>query len=735
MKRKPPVVEDDREGYVDGEGYGDGYGYGYGYGTPSPAGSRPGRLPKIVVEVLVRWYWPLLGLILGLLLSAYYLKKTPERYASTATMLVKQNRATVISEDQVEEIDMRSDNAMNTVVAQMGRVELLEKVADRPDIRAIENLVPVRVSYLPGWLAGFFGAKVQEQDLEFLSGPSRDALVSMIGRRVEVSIRRKTRLLDVTVNHEEPQTAMLLANALVEEYLKELTEASKGTRLSKSEGLLMQAEMARGNLQEATSALAVYNRALGVHRALEERESEVAELARRYREKYPKMIAARAKFAEVKEKFMEEFRIASSSGADSDYWKTALAVANGEKTPEEELATARRLLLARTQVLDGETRSLMSVFNSILVTLEETKVNSINEDLISQFDSRARETALVTFPNARNAYGMGGVGGVACGVGLVLLLMRLDNRFRTVSQVEEETGLPVLAAVPILDEKRLEAARKEGARKSGTPEVELNGAKWSHDLVFRPGLEKSLYAEAYRILRAAVTLLGDEKERKVTLFSSALPGEGKTTTSANYAMGTAKQGRRTLLIDFDLRKPKVHRQFGLKRAELGKGMAELLAKQATLEEAVTTGQEENLDCLFCGGKAPNPGELLNASRVKAILAEAKEQYDHVVVDSAPLLAVPDTRVLFPYADNPCLVVRANVVPKMAVVRTIATLEESNSPAVGIVLNGYTESRRRMGYNYSYGSYRLGRYGYRYGYGGYGTYGKSYGAYGSDDDEE
>ena len=162
MKRKPPVVEDDQEGYVDGDGYG--YGYGYGYGTPPPASGRPGLLPKIVVEVLVRWYWPLLGLILGLLLSAYYLKKTPERYASTATMLVKQNRATVISEDQVEEIDMRSDNAMNTVVAQMSRVELLEKVADRPDIKAIENLVPTRVSYLPGWLAGFFGAKAQDQN-------------------------------------------------------------------------------------------------------------------------------------------------------------------------------------------------------------------------------------------------------------------------------------------------------------------------------------------------------------------------------------------------------------------------------------------------------------------------------------------------------------------------------------------------------------------------------------------
>ena len=103
-----------------------------------------------------------------------------------------------------------------------------------------------------------------------------------------------------------------------------------------------------------------------------------------------------------------------------------------------------------------------------------------------------------------------------------------------------------------------------------------------------------------------------------------------------------------------------------------------------------------------------------------------------MIDTAPVLAVPDTRIILPQADNRCLVIRANVVPKPAVFRGMDLLEEDGVKLAGVVMNGYLESRRLLGYNYSYGAYRTGRYGYRqYGYGGYG----SYGAYGSDDEED
>jgi Mrp family chromosome partitioning ATPase len=125
--------------------------------------------------------------------------------------------------------------------------------------------------------------------------------------------------------------------------------------------------------------------------------------------------------------------------------------------------------------------------------------------------------------------------------------------------------------------------------------------------------------------------------------------------------------------------------------------------------------------------------LLNVARLKELLAEASARYDLVVLDSAPLLAVPDTRVIAPLVDNFCLVVRAEYVPKGAVMRALELLASADSMPSGLVFNSFKETRRMIGQNYSYGAYRPSKYGNasRYGYGSYG----SYGAYGADDSED
>ena len=700
---------------------------------------RPRGLPKLFWEILGKWYFPVLGAVLGLLCSTYYLKKTPERFASSATLLVKQNLSGVINSGEVEELDLRSDNVMNTIAAQVTRVDLLEKVAQRPEFAENLDLIRAPASYLPDWLSGFFKLEAAPaNEREFANTENTRRVASMLAQRCEVTVRKRTRLLDVTVTHEDPGAARSLADAVVAEYLKELAEEDKGSADRRSAGLVGQADEARESLQEASSALAVYNRALETHSTLEEEEAMVADLARRYRGKHPKMIAARAKLAAAKEAFLKEFMMAATSAADLEYWEGVKdelgAIRNGG---EVKLANARRLLLARTQVLNGETKSRMSVFNSILVALEESKVNQIDDEVIADLHSRASQPGQAVFPSRVRSYFAGGAGGMAVGLGLILLLLRLDNRFRTVSQVEEETGHAVLAAVPVLSGKRLAAAERSARQGKGEHEDVGEGAdyssRWAPDIVFHPGLQSTLYAESYRVLRAAVTLLGDEKVRRVSLFFSALPGEGKTTTSINFALATASQGRRTLLLDMDLRKPRVHRQFGLRRSELGRGMADVLARQCSPEEVLCRDLgPENLDAIFAGGKARNPGELLKPGAIRELLEWAREHYDHVVIDTAPVLAVPDTRIILPLVDNPCLVVRANIVPKPAVFRALDLVEEGGIKLSGIILNGYRESRRLLGYNYSYGSYRTGKYGYRqYGYGGYG----SYGAYGSDEEED
>jgi Mrp family chromosome partitioning ATPase len=120
--------------------------------------------------------------------------------------------------------------------------------------------------------------------------------------------------------------------------------------------------------------------------------------------------------------------------------------------------------------------------------------------------------------------------------------------------------------------------------------------------------------------------------------------------------------------------------------------------------------------MVSGVRAPNPGELLNARRLAELMASVREIYDVIVLDSAPLLAVPDTRVVAAHADNVCLVVRAEYVPKGACTRVLRLLAAGHTPLAGVIFNGFRERKRLMGMNYSYGNYKYGSSGNAYGYG-------------------
>jgi capsular exopolysaccharide synthesis family protein len=261
------------------------------------------------------------------------------------------------------------------------------------------------------------------------------------------------------------------------------------------------------------------------------------------------------------------------------------------------------------------------------------------------------------------------------------------------------------------------------AEKKGLVETLPKAAqKWDQRIIFRPGLSETVFAEMFRILRASISLLGDEKKRSVTLFSSAVPGEGKTLISANFAISSAQQGKKTLLLDLDLRKSAVHKVFGLKRNELGPGATELLAGRVSWQEAaITETGQDHLTCIFAGVRAPNPGELLRSDGVTGLLAQLADEFEVIVIDSAPLLAVPDTRLIIPAVDVFCLVVRAEQASKRDVRKVIDLLEENDTKPAGIVINGFKEKAGLLSKKYRYGS-------------GYGHYGKGYGSYGSDDDD-
>jgi len=286
--------------------------------------------------------------------------------------------------------------------------------------------------------------------------------------------------------------------------------------------------------------------------------------------------------------------------------------------------------------------------------------------------------------------------------------MLLDTKLHTFGQTERETKLPVLAVIADIREEAI--AEVEESRRISLKSVPPECQGWDSRLVFRPGMSNGQFAQTFRGLRTTVSLLGDERQRRITLFSSALSGEGKTFVSSNFALAAALQGKKTLLIDLDLYRPSVHTVFGVARDSQLHGATDILAGRATFADAIFTGTGlDNLHLMLSGNAADNPGELLGTVGLAQLLQTAAAEYDLVVVDSAPLLAAPDTRMIASLADNFFLVTRAEFVPKSAVRGAISLLAADQNLPHGIIFNGFREKRLTMGRNYSYRNYAYGNY--------------------------
>lgn len=678
------------------------------------------KTKQLVLDLLGRWHWITLGLILGVLAGVFYLSKAPKVYEAKSTILVKQQTSSVMSSrENPDEMDLKTAEAINTVAQRITRPELLLKVATLPEIQSLPGLIPQPVVWLPDWMVAWIGdsktqvAKVEAKTPEQLAGAIQDW--------TQVAIRRNTRLLDVSVSHPDPLVAKTLADTIATTYQADLTGTRSDDRNNSLQILVAESEAARTRLQKAQNALANYQRAIETLKELELKETAVRDLERRYLPKHPKMIAANGELSTFRTRFLAEFDAARNSAADRDYWDgVAAELQQAGDDPAEKAAVARRLLLARGNVLESEIASQTSVFNSILTRIQEADINQQAVESEMEISSLAKLPEHPVSPKKPMVLAAAGIGGLGFGLVLALLFTRLDNKIHTVSQVERETGLPALAAISNIELNKLDKPSGGKESKDDSPAQVKARKLWTPLLLFREGISTSTYAEMFRVLRASVSLLGDERKRKITLFTSALPGEGKTMVSSNFALAAAQQGKRTILIDLDLRKPAVHKIFGLKRDSHSGGVTDVLSGQKEFADAVLkeTGAK-NLDLMLAGKQAPNPGELLNASTLEEFLEKALAEYEVVVLDSAPLLAVPDTRIIAPLADNFCLVVRADQTPKGAVRRVLEVIAQDKKQFSGLVFNGFTEKRRLIGQNYTYGNYRDGK-GYRYSYGAYGN---------------
>jgi capsular exopolysaccharide synthesis family protein len=229
---------------------------------------------------------------------------------------------------------------------------------------------------------------------------------------------------------------------------------------------------------------------------------------------------------------------------------------------------------------------------------------------------------------------------------------------------------------------------------------------------------KSSGAESFRSLRTSLSMLGREEQRRVFLLTSALPQEGKTFCSLNYAASLAQSGLRTVVIDCDLRRPSVEKILTGKRS--GKpGVTDFLTGKTGLPDLIQPTEIEKLSFISAGTVAPNPAELLTRNSIDALVDDALQQFERVVIDSAPIHAVSDTLLILNRVQTVCLVGRACKTPRKSILRALQILQKAHAPMAGVILNRLP---RRRGLEYYYDSYY--DYSYRGKYSEKGVYGEA-----------
>jgi succinoglycan biosynthesis transport protein ExoP len=288
--------------------------------------------------------------------------------------------------------------------------------------------------------------------------------------------------------------------------------------------------------------------------------------------------------------------------------------------------------------------------------------------------------------------------GLGTGIGLAFAIEALDNTLKTQQDVEQLLGTPVLGLVPII-----------GAPPGGEA-VQPSDNLRERDLgVFLD--PKSIAAECCRSIRTNILFMSPDRPLKTILVTSPSPQEGKTTSAINLSVTMAEAGGRILIVDTDMRRPRLHRSFGVPNQT---GISTVIVGKATLEEAVKRTDVPNLDVLTCGPVPPNPSELLHTERFGAVLAECLKIYDRIILDSPPTSAVTDSAVLGNLADGVILVIKAGETTREAAMHARRQLATAKARLVGVVVNAIDFSNPAYGYEYYYRNYY--RYGYTYGNG-------------------
>ncbi len=718
-----------------------------GVGEYSTGYMPPGLVEPVSLQdylrVLIRRRWTIIPFLLLVVILVGISTLTSESiYKATTQILIERESPRILNIEDIVPIETTGTDFYQTQYKILHSRAIAQRVIEELDLVAEQSDFNPPGS---GLLSKLFAAWDHEPDEPNKPDEkkSREILIDRFLNNLRIQPIKDSRLVNINFENRNPELAAIVANGVARAYIEMNLEIKFGATKQAVDWLNRQIAGQKVDLEKSEQALQQYRVEAGLI-SLEDRQdvaserlshlnsdlvraesrrifleeryrqvqrlveegvsldtvpdvasnslvqdlksqeikliSEISEMAQNFGEKHPKMIRARAELASLRqniEKTAEnlvgslknEYLVA---GQQEERLREALA----DQTQEIQTLMEKSI---RYRVLERDVETNKQLYKTLLerfkeVTLAEdiraTNVRVLDEASVPLSPARPKKVRNLLLALMVGLFG---------GVGLAFLLEYMDETLKDPEDVERRLGVTNLAVIPILKVNRDDLGEEP--------------VEW----MVQP---RSLASEAFHVLRANLLFSPADHPLRVVLVTSAAPDEGKTFTAVNLAVSLAEIGKRVLLVDADMRKPRLHHLFHLDNDE---GLSDILAGVCQPRPQITS-RAKNLHVVPCGPVPSNPANLLASEAMATFLGEQRELYDFVVLDSPPVGVVSDALVLGRISDGAIVVVKGTKTPRRQVEKAVSALADLEIRILGTVLNLIDMTRDRYYYTHYYNYY-------------------------------
>ena len=575
--------------------------------------------------------------------------------------------------------------------ADLERSEVIHRFLDHVTISPIGLSTAMKVSFQsisPGKAAtvanAISNAYVEDQ-LEAKFDATQKATQWLSGRINELS--RQAQLADAAVQQykaEHDITTTANGASVVEQQIADINGRLVAAKTDLAEkqanyGRLM--ALARAG-RASDSAQVLASPLIGQLRAQDaELTNQMANLSAKYGPRHPKILDLQAQKANLDNKIAEEVqRFVDAAKNDADVASSHVASLESSLREAETAGAGQNQAQVQLTALQSAATSARAMYEAFLGRLNQTQGQEGIQTPDARIISKAEVPQSPSFPRKGLAIGISVPAGLILGLIMAFAMERLDSGYRTTSEVERVLGIPVLSTVPEI-----------GSRN----EEPVNPANLVID---RP---MSSFCEAVRGLQLGLALSNVDRQPKVIVVTSSVPGEGKTTLAVSLARIAARGGIKTVLVDGDLRRPNVARI--AERGDCERGLIEALTEKAPLDECLNADGRSETWLLPCLHAPASPADILSSHAMQNLVTNLRSRFDLVLIDAAPILPVNDTKILGLLADAVLFVVRWEKTPRDATVNALRSMLDMRLPVAGVALARADNERFRY-YSYGYQNY-------------------------------